>query len=51
MELSIAPIANKLDVILHKMGNTGEEKKLRKGDMEKMFDNILKGDDGKRDIV
>ena len=48
MEVSIAPIANKLDAILHKMGdNNGEEKKLRKGDMEKMFDNILQGDNGK----
>ena len=51
MEVSIAPIANKLDVILHKMGNTGEEKKLRKGDMEKMFDNILQGDDGRSNRV
>lgn len=44
MESSIAPLTKKIDVVLTKLG---ADKKLTKSDMEKMFDQIIKSDDGK----
>lgn len=44
MESSIAPLASKIDIVLTKLG---ADKKFTKNDMEKMFDQIIKADDGK----
>ena len=47
MESSIAPLANKIDVVLNRMGvQDPTEKKLSKRDMENMFDQILQSEDG-----
>ena len=48
MESSIAPLANKIDDVLKKLGvaSADDEKKLSKAQMENIFDNILSSDDG-----
>ena len=51
MESSIAPLANKIDVVLNRMGvQDPTEKKLSKRDMENMFDQILQSEDGEPQI-
>ena len=50
MESSIAPLATKIDVVLNRLGASDPtEKKLKKADMERMFDQILQSDDGENE--
>ncbi|TRY80381.1 hypothetical protein TCAL_04863 [Tigriopus californicus] len=45
MESSIAPLASKIDIVMARFGASNPaEKKLKKADMERMFDQILQSD-------
>ena len=46
MEASIAPLANKIDSVLVSLGADKDSRKLKKKDMENMFDQILSSNEG-----
>ena len=46
MERAVGPLVHKLDVLLERLGKDDHERKVTKSDMEKMFDQILKGNGG-----
>ena len=46
METAIIPLSFNLDKVLEKLNNVNKEKKIRRKDMENIFDDIVKGEDG-----
>jgi len=48
MEASIAPLATSIDNVLAKLGveNPNEQRKFTKKEMENMFDQMMKADEG-----
>ena len=46
METAIIPLGYNLDKVLEKLTNVNKERKIRRKDMENIFDDIVKGEDG-----
>ena len=47
MEVTLVPLAYNLDKVLNRLESVYKERKLRKKDMEKIFDSIVQDDDGR----
>ena len=47
MQTAIIPLSVNLDKVLEKLNGTGKDRKIRRKDMENIFDDIVKGEAGK----
>ena len=47
MQSAIIPLSVNLDKVLEKLNGTGKDKKIKRKDMENIFDDIVKGEAGK----
>ena len=46
MEITLVPLSYNLDMVLKRLESVFKDRKLRKQDLEKIFDSIVKNDDG-----
>ena len=46
MQSAIIPLSVNLDKVLEKLNGTGKDKKIKRKDMENIFDDIVKGEAG-----
>ena len=46
METAIIPLGYNLDKVLEKLNNVNKDRKIKRKDMENIFDDIVKGEDG-----
>ena len=46
MESAIIPMSYNLDKVLEKLNGVNKERKIRRKDMENIFDDIVKGEEG-----
>ena len=46
METAIIPLGYNLDKVLEKLSSVNKERKIKRKDMENIFDDIVKGEDG-----
>ena len=51
METAIIPLNVNLDKALEKLNSVSKEKKIRRKDMENIFDDIVKGEDGMHALI
>ena len=47
MQAAIIPLSVNLDKVLEKLNGTSKDRKIRRKDMENIFDDIVKGEAGK----
>ena len=47
MESTITPLSHKIDIVLSRLDTVFKKRKLKKEDMEKIFDGIINKNDGK----
>ena len=51
MELTLVPLAYNLDAVLKRLDGVSSERKLRKKDLEQIFENIMADESGKNKTV
>ena len=51
MQSAIIPLSVNLDKVMEKLNGTSKDKKIRRKDMENIFDDIVQGQSGNKNIV